>query len=308
MSSSLKLSVVVPCYNEGACVDLFLNAVSELRLPNPLEFVFVDDGSTDDTLERLRALAAADERVRYVSFSRNFGKESALLAGLEHATGDLVVTMDADLQHRPAMLPEMLAAIENEGYDCVATRRTNREGEPALRSWFAHRFYSLMNRFSDVGLVDGSMDYRMMTRQVVTAVLSLGEANRFTKGIYQWVGFRTKWLETGNVERAAGQTKWSFWSLFAYSVRGILAFSTAPLQVASVLGIGCCFAAFIYMLVIWIKWMIYGDPVAGWPTIMCVVLMLGGLQLFVIGILGTYIAGIYRETKRRPLYLVKEKR
>ena len=308
MSSLRKLSVVVPCYNEGACVDLFLNTVLGLGLANPLEFVFVDDGSTDETLERLRALSAADARVKYVSFSRNFGKEAALLAGLEHATGELVVTMDADLQHRPDLLPEMVKAIEEEGYDCVATRRTDRSGEPALRSWFAHRFYSLMNRYSDVCLVDGSMDYRMMTRQVVASVLSLTEANRFTKGIYQWVGFRTKWIETGNVERAAGATKWSFWKLFVYSVRGILAFSTAPLQVASVLGIVCCFISFIYMLVIWIKWLCLGDPVAGWPTIMCVVLLLGGLQLFVIGILGTYIAGIYRETKRRPPYLVKEKK
>ena len=300
------LSVVVPCYNEGPCVELFLKAVNELPIAPTIEYVFVDDGSKDDTLARIKAAAEKDPRIRYVSFSRNFGKEAGLIAGLEHATGDLVVTMDADLQHRPELLPAMVKALEEEGYDCVATRRANRTGEPVLRSWFAHLFYGLMNRFSDVSLVDGSMDYRMMTRQVVDAVLRLQEANRFTKGIYQWVGFRTKWLETENVERAAGTTKWSFLSLFSYSVRGILAFSTAPLQLASFLGIACCGVSFFYTLYIFVKWMLCGDPVTGWPTLMCVVLMLGGLQLFVIGILGTYLAGVCREVKRRPLYVIRE--
>ena len=300
------LSVVVPCYNEGPCVDLFLKAVNALPIAPTVEYVFVDDGSRDDTLARIKSAAEKDPRVRYVSFSRNFGKEAGLIAGLEHATGDMVVTMDADLQHRPELLPEMVRALEEEGYDCVATRRTNRTGEPVVRSWFAHLFYGLMNRYSDVSLVDGSMDYRMMTRQVVEAVLSFSEANRFTKGIYQWVGFRTKWIETENVERVAGETKWSFWSLFAYSVRGILAFSTAPLQLASVLGFGFCVLSFLYMTFVFVKWLCYGDPVGGWPTLMCVVLLLGGLQLFVVGILGLYIAGIFRETKRRPIYIVKE--
>lgn len=308
MSERKTLSVVAPCYNEGECIELFLKAVSAQPIGLDVEFVLVDDGSKDDTLARIKAAAERDPRVRYVSFSRNFGKEAALLAGLEHATGDLVVTMDADLQHRPELLPEMARAICEEGYDCVATRRTNRTGEPPLRSWFAHRFYSLMNRFSDVSLVDGSMDYRMMSRQVVDVVLRLQEANRFTKGIYQWVGFRTRWLETENVERAAGVTKWSFFSLFAYSVRGILAFSTAPLQVASVLGLLCCAGAFAYMTYIFVKWAVSGDPVAGWPTLVCVVLLLGGFQLFVIGILGTYLAGVCREVKHRPLYIVKEAR
>ena len=301
-----KLSLVVPAYNESACIDRFIETIFGLGLENPLEIVFVDDGSKDDTLAKVKAAAEKDGRIRYVSFSRNFGKEAALYAGLGHATGDLVVTMDADLQHRPELLKEMVKAIEEDGYDCAAACRTTRTGEPAVRSWFAHRFYELMRKYSDVNLKDGSMDYRMMTRQVVEAVLSFSEANRFTKGIYQWVGFRTKWIETENVERVAGETKWSFWSLFAYSVRGILAFSTAPLQLASILGIGCCLLAFCYMTFVFFKWLIYGDPVQGYPTIMCVVLLLGGLQLFVVGILGLYIAGIFRETKRRPIYVVKE--
>ena len=301
-----KLSLVVPAYNESACIDRFVETIFGLGLENPLEIVFVDDGSKDDTLAKIKAQAEKDGRVRYVSFSRNFGKESALYAGLGHATGELVVTMDADLQHRPELLKDMVQAIEVEGYDCAAACRTTRTGEPAVRSWFAHRFYELMRKYSDVDLKDGSMDYRMMTRQVVEAVLSFSEANRFTKGIYQWVGFRTKWIETENVERVAGETKWSFWSLFAYSVRGILAFSTAPLQLASILGIGCCLLAFCYMTFVFFKWLLYGDPVQGYPTIMCVVLLLGGLQLFVVGILGLYIAGIFRETKRRPIYIVKE--
>ena len=301
-----KLSLVVPAYNESACIDRFVETIFGLGLGNPLEIVFVDDGSKDDTLAKIKAAAEKDERVRYVSFSRNFGKEAALFAGLNHASGDLVVTMDADLQHRPELLKDMVNAIELEGYDCAAACRTTRTGEPALRSWFAHRFYGLMSKYSDVDLKDGSMDYRMMTRQVVDVILALKESNRFTKGIYQWVGFKTKWIETENVERVAGETKWSFWSLFAYSIRGILAFSTAPLQLASILGFGFCCLSFLYMTFVFVKWLCYGDPVGGWPTLMCVVLLLGGLQLFVVGILGLYIAGIFRETKRRPIYIVKE--
>ena len=303
---SRKLSLVVPSYNEGPCIERFVEAIFGLGLANPLEIVFVDDGSKDETLERIKAAAAKDARVRYVSFSRNFGKEAALFAGLRKATGDLVATMDADLQHRPELLAEMVKAIEEEGYDCAAACRTTRTGEPKLRSWFAHRFYALMSRYSDVELKDGSMDYRMMTRQVVDVIIALQESNRFTKGIYQWVGFRTKWIETTNVERVAGSTKWSFWSLFTYSLRGILAFSTAPLQLASILGVGCCFLSFLYMAFVFVKWLIYGDPVGGWPTLICVVLLLGGLQLFVIGVLGLYVAGIFRETKHRPIYIVRE--
>lgn len=301
-----KLSIVVPAYNESGCIVPFIETISALGLENPLEIVFVDDGSKDATLAEIKSAAAKDKRVRYVSFSRNFGKEAALFAGLKHATGELVVTMDADLQHDPRLLKEMVAAIEREGYDSAAACRTTRTGEPPVRSWFAHRFYALMSRCSDVELKDGSMDYRMMTRQVVDVVLSLKEANRFTKGIYQWVGFRTKWLECANVERTVGSSKWSFFSLFRYSVRGMLAFSTAPLQLASILGLLSTFASFVYMAWVFCKWMIYGDPVTGWPTLICVVLLLGGLQLFVIGILGLYVAGVYRETKGRPIYVVRE--
>lgn len=301
-----KLSIVVPAYNEEACLETFVSTVSSLGLAAELELVFVDDGSKDGTLAKLKALSAQDSRVRYVSFSRNFGKEAALFAGLRHATGDYVVTMDADLQHDPKLLPVMLKALEEEGFDCAAACRTTRTGEPALRSWFAHLFYRLMSRYSDVTLKDGSMDYRMMTRQVVDVVLALGESNRFTKGIYQWVGFNVKWLETENAARVAGKSKWSFWSLFAYSIRGILAFSTAPLQIASVLGFLSTLGAFAYMTFVFFKWLLCGDPVGGWPTLICVVLLLGGLQLFVIGILGLYVAGIFRETKHRPVYVVKE--
>lgn len=301
-----KLSIVVPAYNEAACIGKFVETIFSLGLDNPLEIVFVDDGSKDDTLAVLKEEAKKDSRVRYVSFSRNFGKEAALFAGLNHATGELVVTMDADLQHDPAILSEMVRSIEEEGYDCAAACRTTRTGEPPIRSWFAHRFYGLMSRFSDVELKDGSMDYRMMTRQVVDTVLSLKESNRFTKGIYEWVGYKTKWIACENKEREIGETKWSFWSLFAYSVRGILAFSTAPLQIASVLGIMSTLGAFVYMTWVFGRWAIYGDPARGWPTLICVVLLLGGLQLFVIGILGLYVAGIFRETKGRPIYVVRE--
>lgn len=299
------LSIVVPCYNEASCVRKFVETVVKIGLRHSFEFVMVDDGSSDATLDILKELASRDARVHYVAFSRNFGKEAALMAGLQYAKGDLVVTMDADLQHKPELLRVMEDGIE-EGYDCVAARRTTRDGEPVVRSWFAHCFYSLMNRYSDVELVDGSMDYRMMTRQVVDAVLSLGEEGRFTKGIYQWVGFKTKWLETDNAIRVAGETKWSFGKLLAYSVRGIVSFSTAPLQMASFLGVFFCGLSFVYLAYVIVKWLITGDPVTGWPTLICAILMLGGLQLFGLGVLGTYLAGVCREVKKRPIYIVRE--
>ena len=306
MEEKNRLSVIVPCKDEESCIEQFVKEVSLVCKNIPLEFVFVDDGSSDGTLREIKKLADGDGRVRYVSFSRNFGKEAALLAGLEHCTGEIAVTMDVDLQHRPQLLPEMYEAIVKEGYDCAAARRTDRKGEPAIRSWFARRFYSVMSRFSDVDLVDGSMDYRMMKRQVVDEILKLREANRFTKGIYQWVGFKTRWFEADNAERVSGTTKWSFAGLAAYSVRGIVAFSTAPLQLASVLGALFCIPTFGYIVYIVFKWAFLGEKAAGWPTLMCAVLMLGGLQLLVIGILGTYIAGIYRESKRRPVYIARE--
>ena len=301
----MKLSIVVPCFNEEPCIEAFVRAVDETKLSD-LEFVFVNDGSTDGTLRILRELAEKDVRVHYVSFSRNFGKEAALLAGLRKAQGDLIVTMDADLQDPPNLLPEMVQGIEEEGFDCVATRRMTREGEPPVRSWFARRFYWVMRHFSDVALVDGARDYRMMTRQVVETILSLPEVNRFTKGIYQWVGFDTKWIAFPNVERVAGQTKWSFWKLLGYSLEGILAFSTKPLQAASILGILCCGFAFLALLFVFARALFFGDPVGGWPSLVCIIVFLGGLQLFFIGVLGAYLAKTYSEAKHRPLYFIKE--
>lgn len=306
-SECVGLSIVVPCFNEAPCVEAFVRAVREAGAEG-VEFVFVDDGSTDGTLAIIKRLAEGDGAIRYVSFSRNFGKEAALLAGLRKASGEIVVTMDADLQDPPTLLPEMLRAIREEGYDCVATRRTSREGEPPVRSWFARRFYWLMRHFSEVALVDGARDYRMMTRQVVDSILALPEVNRFTKGTYQWVGLRTKWLAFSNVERAAGRTKWSFRKLFSYSLEGIMAFSTAPLQVASLLGVACCGFAFLALAFIVARALLFGDPVDGWPSLVCVIIFFGGLQLFVVGILGAYLAKTYLETKHRPLYLVKEEK
>lgn len=305
MSKTLLLSIVVPCFNEEPCIEAFVRAVDETKLSD-LEFVFVNDGSTDGTLRILRKLAERDSRVHYVSFSRNFGKEAALLAGLRKAQGDLIVTMDADLQDPPSLLPEMARGIKEEGFDCVATRRMTREGEPPVRSWFARRFYWVMRHFSDVALVDGARDYRMMTRQVMETILSLPEVNRFTKGIYQWVGFDTKWIAFPNVERVAGQTKWSFWKLLGYSLEGILAFSTKPLQVASILGILCCGFAFLALLFVFARALFFGDPVGGWPSLVCIIVFLGGLQLFFIGVLGAYLAKTYSEAKHRPLYFIKE--
>lgn len=305
MSERPQLSVVVPCYNEAPCVEAFVRAIEATGMDG-VEFVFVDDGSTDETLRIIKRLAERDGRIRYISFSRNFGKEAALLAGLRKSMGGFVVTMDVDLQDPPALLPEMARALMEEGYDCVATRRTSREGEPPIRSWFARRFYWLMRHCSDVALVDGARDYRMMTRQVVEAILSLPECNRFTKGIYQWVGFRTKWIAFPNVERVAGQTKWSFRKLFLYSLEGIMAFSTAPLQIASLLGVFCCGVAFLALLFVVTRALLFGDPVSGWPSLVCVIVFFGGLQLFVVGILGAYLAKTYLETKHRPAYLVKE--
>ena len=305
MGQEPRVSVVVPCLNEAPCVEGFVRAVRETGLVG-VEFVFVDDGSTDGTLGIIKRLAEGDAAIRYVSFSRNFGKEAALLAGLRKARGRCVATMDVDLQDPPELLPVLLRAVEEEGFDCAATRRSSRAGEPPVRSWFARRFYWLMRHFSDVALVDGARDYRMMTRQVVDSILALPEVNRFTKGIYQWVGFRTKWLAFPNVARAAGETKWSFRKLFLYSLEGIMAFSTAPLQIASLLGVACCALAFLALLFVIGRALLFGDPVIGWPSLACLVIFFGGLQLFVVGILGAYLAKTYLETKRRPLYLVKE--
>jgi glucosyltransferase len=304
------LSIIVPCYNEEASVGLFYNEIvkyAEILADRvEMELIYVDDGSSDRTIDAVKRLAEQDQRVRYISFSRNFGKESAMFAGLQKSRGDYVAVMDCDLQDPPELLPEMLDGIEKEGWDCVATRRVSRKGEPVIRSFFARRFYSVINRISKTEIVDGARDYRLMTRQMVDAIVSMSEYNRFSKGIFSWVGFKTKWLEYENVERAAGETKWSFWKLFKYSVDGIVAFSTAPLSLASFIGILCCAVAFIWILIIVIKTLVWGDPVAGFPTLACLVLMIGGIQLFSVGVLGQYLAKTYLETKKRPIYIIKE--
>lgn len=304
-----EISIVVPCYNEEASLPLFYREITRVAAEMDyadFEFVFIDDGSEDNTLPTLRRLAAADRRVRFVSFSRNFGKEAGMLAGLEAATGDYVALMDADLQDPPALLPELYKAVTEEGYDCAATRRTTREGEPPIRSFCARMFYKIINKISDADIVDGARDYRLMRRSMVDAILSLREYNRFSKGIFGWVGFKTKWVPYVNVERVAGETKWSFRKLFRYSLEGIVAFSTVPLALASVLGVLVCLAAFVFVVVVLVKTLAFGDPVGGWPSMMCVILFLGGVQLLCIGILGQYLSKTYLETKRRPVYLVRE--
>ena len=304
-----KLSIVVPCYNEQEAAPIFYDTVHgmEDKLSSvELEFIFVDDGSKDGTLDVLRGLHAKDERVHYVSFSRNFGKEAGIYAGLQKSTGDYVVIMDVDLQDPPAMLPEMLSYIESGEYERVATRRVDRKGEPPIRSWFARKFYKLMNKISSADIVDGARDYQMMTRKVVDSILAMGEYNRFSKGIFGWVGFKSKWLEFENVERVAGETKWSFWKLFIYAIDGIVAFSTAPLIMASVFGVIMCLVAFIFILVIIVKTLILGDPTSGWPSMVCIILLVSGIQLLCMGVLGQYMAKTYLETKKRPIYLVQE--
>lgn len=270
------------------------------------EYLFINDGSKDNTLPILRSLADKDKRVRYISFSRNFGKESGMYAGLKNAKGDYVVVMDADLQHPPAFLPQMYSYVRTGEYDCATTRRVSRKGESKVRSWFARLFYKIMNKISQTEIVDGAQDFRFMTRQMVDAILDMSEYNRFSKGIFSWVGFTTRYIEYENVERPAGTSSWSFWGLFKYSLEGIMAFSTAPLAISSLLGVVSCFIAFILMIITIIKTIIFGEDVAGYPTIVCIIFLLSGLQLFCTGILGNYLAKTYLETKRRPIYIAKE--
>lgn len=304
------LSVIVPCYNEEDNVALFYGELIKndcffKEKGIEAEILYIDDGSTDRTAEEVKRLREKDERVHLVSFSRNFGKEAAIYAGLEHCRGDYVVLMDADLQDPPSLLPTMFSGLE-EGYDSVATRRVSRKGEPPVRSFFARLFYKLMKRISKTEIMDGARDYRLMTRQMVNAILSMQEYNRFTKGIFGWVGFRTKWLEYENVERANGETKWSFWKLLIYSLDGITAFSTVPLMIAVVAGVLFCLLAFVMIIFIIVRKLIFGDPVSGWPSLVCIILFLSGVQFFCTGILGQYLAKTYMEVKRRPIYLVKE--
>lgn len=303
------LSLITPCYNEEKALPYFYKSVCnvEKQLKNiKFEIIFIDDGSKDNTLKILKNYAKCDDKVKYISFSRNFGKESAIFAGMNKATGDYVVFIDADLQHPPEMLSTMVDILENEDYDIVAARRTNRKGEPIVRSFFSKLFYKIINKISNAEFVDGASDFRMMKRNVINAIISMGEYNRFSKGIFGWVGFKTKWLPYENVERVAGETKWSFWKLLLYSFEGIVAFSTAPLAISSVLGIVLCFLALLMVIYIVLKTLIIGDPVGGWPSLACMVMFMGGIQLFCMGILGQYLAKTYLETKKRPIYIIKE--
>ncbi len=305
------LSVVVPCYNEEENVSFFYEELMKVQdffseREVELEVLYVDDGSRDNTVAEVKKLREKDGRVHLVSFSRNFGKEAAMFAGLENAQGDYVVIMDVDLQDPPSLLPEMYGYLQ-EGYDSVPTRRVSRKGEPPVRSFFARMFYRLMKKISRTEIMDGARDYRLMTRQMVDAILSMQEYNRFTKGIFGWVGFRTKWLEYENIERAKGETKWNFWKLFIYSLDGITAFSTVPLMLASVVGVVFCVLAFVMILFIIIRKLLFGDPVSGWPSLVCIILMTSGVQFFCTGILGQYLAKTYMEVKKRPHYLVREK-
>ena len=304
-----KITIAVPCYNEEQALPPFFAEVTKVAGEMPyveFEFLFINDGSRDKTMEVIKELAEKDARVKYVSFSRNFGKEAGIFAGLENASGDYVVIMDADLQDPPALLPEMYRAVTEEGYDCVGSRRVTRKGEPPIRSFFARMFYKIINKMSDAQIVDGARDFQMMNRMVVDAILSMGEYNRFSKGIFGWIGFHKKWLEYENVERVAGETKWSFWGLFLYAIQGIIAFSTAPLVLSSVFGILCCTLAFIMIVVVIIRTLVFGDPTAGWPSLVCIMLLLSGIQMLCIGIVGQYLAKTYLETKNRPIYLVRE--
>ena len=303
-----KISLVVPCYNEEAVIEIFYNEISKIKREfknAEFEVIFVNDGSSDRTLELMRKLSE-NKDVRYVSFSRNFGKEAAMYAGLEASTGDYVAIMDADLQDPPALLHEMYEILESGEYDSVATRRVSRKGEPVIRSFFARLYYKLINKISKTEIVDGARDYRLMTRQMVNSVLSLKEYNRFSKGIFSWVGYRTKWLEYENIERAAGETKWSFFKLFLYSLGSVVAFSTVPLSIASVMGILFCFLAFIMIVLIIVRTLIFGDPTGGWPSMVCIMLFIGGIQLLCIGINGQYLSKTYLEVKHRPIYIVQE--
>lgn len=306
---AIDISVVVPCYNEQGALPFYYDKMKEVMALLPelsFEIIIVDDGSTDGTLETAKQLAKSDERIRYISFSRNFGKEAAMYAGLKNVSGKYTAIMDADLQDPPEMLPKMYRVITEEGYDAVGTRRVTRKGEPPVRSFFARKFYKIMSRISKANMVDGARDYRLMNRKYVDALLSLGEYNRFSKGLFGWVGFKVKWLEFENVNRIAGETKWSFGQLFLYSLDGIVAFSNVPLYMASIAGIGSFIAAIAAMIFIIVRRLVFGDPVAGWASTVVIILFIGGIQLLSIGILGLYLSKLYLEAKNRPIYLLDE--
>lgn len=306
-----KISVIVSCYNEEAALPLFYKEMERVRKEDfqdkvDFEYIFINDGSQDNTLRAIKELAAKDPKVKYLSFSRNFGKEAAMLAGLEASTGDYVTLMDADLQDPPALLKDMYVAITEDGYDRVGTRRVSRKGEPPIRSFCARVFYKLINAMSNVQMVDGARDYWLMTRQVADALISMPEYNRYSKGLNSFVGFDTKWIEYENIERVAGETHWSFWKLFKYALEGITAFSTVPLIISSFVGLLFCLIAFIVIIFIIVRTIAFGDPTSGWPSLACIIVFVSGVQLFSIGVIGQYLAKTYLEVKKRPIYIVKE--
>ena len=305
------VSMIVPCYNEQETLEDFYQEISTVRdrllaMNCDLEVIFVDDGSRDRTLEKMKDLARENPWIKYLSFSRNFGKEAAIYGGLVHGKGDFVGLMDVDLQDPPSLISEMARILREGEYDCVATRRVDRRGEPVIRSFFARSFYKIMRRISDVEIVDGARDFRLMSRRYADSVLELKEYNRFSKGLFGWVGYKTKWLEYENVERAKGETKWSFFKLFKYSIDGIVGFSEVPVRFAAWIGLMFCALAFIFILVIIVRTLVFGDPVAGWPSLVCIILLLSGIQLFCLGLLGEYLSKTYMEVKKRPVYLCKE--
>lgn len=305
-----KISIIIPCYNEEQAIPFFYEEIEKItkEIKYDFEYIFVNDGSKDKTIQIVKEYAKKDKKVKYINFSRNFGKEAAMYAGLELSKGDYIAIMDADLQDPPSLLPQMISILEdeNEDYDCVGTRRVTRKGEPPIRSFFARMFYKLINKMSKTEMVDGARDYRLMTRQMVNSILELKEYNRYSKGLFQFVGYNTKWLEYENVERVAGETKWSFWKLFLYAIEGIIAFSTVPLAISSILGLLLCLIAFIMIIVIIAKTILYGDPTAGWPSLVCIIFFCSGIQLFCLGIMGQYLSKTYLETKKRPIYILKE--
>lgn len=306
------ISIIVPCYNEEACIDIFYKAIKDVssnmldKYGETMEVIFVNDGSSDRTMELAKELASKDEMIKYISFSRNFGKEAAIYAGISRSQGDYVAIMDADLQDPPALLPQMYEAVKSGEYDSAATRRVTRKGEPPIRSFFARRFYKIMNKMTRTEMVDGARDYRLMNRKFADAILSLGEYNRFSKGLFGWVGFKTKWIEFENVERSAGETKWSFWKLLVYALDGVVAFTTAPLVISVFVGFIFAFAAFVFLAFIVIRKLMFGDPVAGWASTISVILFIGGIQMLFIGIVGEYLSKTYLEVKKRPIYILDE--
>lgn len=303
-----KISIIVPVYNEEEAIKIFYDKITEVsaKMEADFEYIFVNDGSKDKTLEIAKEYAKKDSRVRFVSFSRNFGKEAAMYAGLQASTGDYVAIMDVDLQDPPDLIPEMYETLLTTDYDCVATKRKTRKGENPIISFFSRLFYKIINKMTKIEIVDGARDFRLMSRQMVDSILQVTEYNRFSKGIFSWVGFNTKWIAYDNIERSAGKTKWNFWKLFVYALDGITAFSTAPLMIATLAGILFCFLAFIMIIAIIVKTCLYGDPVSGWPSMVCIVLLVGGVQLFCLGIMGQYMSKEYMEIKNRPIYIVKE--